>query len=168
MLILPASQSESEELQSILNAAFDSNARYFPEDMEEDEDSGEELTIRSALYAEDIIVLAFWEGILLLGGAIIRTGEQDINYLERLFILPQFQRRGLGYQAWLCIERLYPCKGGWRLRTPTCLINNVCFYVNRCGFAITCVEDMGNDGVGMFVFTKASAQDEACINGVGN
>lgn len=111
MLILPASQSESEELQSILNAAFDSNARYFPEDMEEDEDSGEELTIRSALYAEDIIVLAFWEGILLLGGAIIRTGEQILIILKDYLYCLSSSEEGLVTKPGYASKGFIPVKG---------------------------------------------------------
>lgn len=156
MIMYPASQVDTDELQHILSLALDSNAKYFPENMEVDEEEGEdELTIKSSLYAEDQIVLAFTEGNTLIGGAVIRTTKEHVNHLDRLFILPEFQRKGYGYQAWLIIEKSYPCTGGWALRTPTCLINNVCFYVNRCGFAITGVEDMGADGVGMFVFTKS-------------
>ena len=74
--------------------------------------------------------------------------------LNRLFIAPEHQKKGYGYLAWREIEKNCSTDSGWKLRTPTYLIGNACFYINKCGFAITGVEDVGRDGIGMFVFTK--------------
>lgn len=90
-------------------------------------------------------------------GAVISGNSTGIHTLDRLFILPEEQGKGYGFHAWMEIENMYPDAKEWTLRTPTCLINNVCFYVNKCGFTIVRVEDMGKDGVGMYVFSKKAS-----------
>ncbi|MBQ4793607.1 GNAT family N-acetyltransferase [Pectobacterium versatile] len=155
MLIKVAVLADTKELEEIYSSSFESNAAFFPDDMEEEDDDGEEdFSFESAITMSKKTVLGFWENARLIGGAVISQDVCEINLLERLFILPEKKGKGYGYRAWMEIEKMYPCVREWRLRTPTCLINNVCFYVNKCGFSIVRVEDMGNDGVGMYVFSK--------------
>ncbi|MCH4998133.1 GNAT family N-acetyltransferase [Pectobacterium carotovorum] len=155
MLIKAAVLADTKELEEIYSSSFESNAAFFPDDMEEEDDDGEEdFSFESAITMSNKTVLGFWENACLIGGAVISQDVCEINLLERLFILPEKQGKGYGYRAWMEIEKMYTCTREWRLRTPTCLINNVCFYVNKCGFSIVRVEDMGNDGVGMYVFSK--------------
>lgn len=90
----------------------------------------------------------------MIGGAVVSGNTPWIYTLDRLFILPEEQGKGYGFLAWLAIEKMHSDVKEWRLRTPTCLINNIWFYINKCGFSIVRVEDPGNDGVGMFLFTK--------------
>lgn len=156
MLIKMASLADANELERIYSLSFESNGPYFPADMDEDEDDGEDtFTFQTEILKSDKHVLGFWVNNCLAGGAVISRMENGINLLEKLFILPEEQGKGYGYLAWLEIEKAHPSERGWILRTPTCLINNVCFYVNKCGFSIIRVEDMGKDGVGMFVFFKS-------------
>ncbi|WP_224651236.1 GNAT family N-acetyltransferase [Pectobacterium versatile] len=151
MLIKTASLPDANELERIYSLSFESNGPYFPADMEEDEDA---FSFQTEIAHPDKHVLGFWVENRLAGGAIISRAANGTNLLEKLFILPDEQGKGYGYLAWSEIEKTHPCEGGWMLRTPTCLINNVCFYVNKCGFSIIRVEDMGKDGVGMYVFFK--------------
>lgn len=156
--IKTAVEADADELERIYALSLDSNAPYFPDDMEEEgADDERELSFESAIALPDKTVLTIWKDDLLIGGALISKEPYKANVLERLFILPDEQGRGYGYRAWVEIERSFPCEGGWKLKTPTCLINNVCFYVNKCGFSIIRVEDMGRDGVGMYVFAKAAS-----------
>ena len=155
-MIKVASLDHADTLQEIHAAAFSSNARFFPDNMEEDEDDEEddELSFRSLIEMQTKVILSIFDNNNLIGGAVLSTDEHNVKVLERLFISPNLQGKGYGYLAWEKIEKMYPSPNGWRLRTPSCLINNVCFYVNKCGFSIVRVEDVGNDGVGMYVFTK--------------
>ncbi|WP_437750013.1 GNAT family N-acetyltransferase (plasmid) [Enterobacter mori] len=155
MLIKAASLSDANELERIYSLSFESNGPYFPADMEEDEDDGEDtFSFQTEIAHPDKRVLGFWVDNRLIGGAITSIVANGTNLLEKLFILPDEQGKGYGHQAWSEIEKTHPGESGWTLRTPTCLINNVCFYVNKCGFSIIRVEDMGKDGVGMYVFFK--------------
>ncbi|ELZ8934810.1 GNAT family N-acetyltransferase [Cronobacter dublinensis] len=160
MLIKTASLSDANELERIYSLSFESNGSYFPADMEEEEEEEDEDTFsfQDEIAHPDKRVLGIWVDNRLTGGAVISGTGNGTNLLEKLFILPDEQGKGYGYLAWLEIEKTHPCEGGWTLRTPTCLINNVCFYVNKCGFSIIRVEDMGKDGVGMYVFFKPTGK----------
>jgi hypothetical protein len=153
LMIRVASLDHADTLQEIHAAAFSSNAKFFPDDMEVD-DEDEELSFRSLIEMQTKVILSIFDNNNLIGGTVISTDEHNVKVLERLFISPCLQGNGYGYLAWEKIEKMYPSSNGWRLRTPSCLINNVCFYVNKCGFSIVRVEDVGNDGIGMYVFTK--------------
>jgi hypothetical protein len=158
MLIKAAILANATELEQIYSLSFESNASFFPDDMEEEYDESEEdLSFESAIMMPDKTVLGLWINDRLIGGAVISGNSTGIHTLERLFILPEEQGKGYGLHAWMEIENMYPDAKEWTLRTPTCLINNVCFYVNKCGFTIVRVEDMGKDGVGMYVFSKKAS-----------
>ncbi|MFV2949590.1 GNAT family N-acetyltransferase [Pseudomonas japonica] len=157
MKIKAAASADVDELERIYALSFESNAPFFPDDMEEEDgDADDDLSFSSALSLPNKTVLTIWKDDHLIGGALISRVPNQAYLLERMFILPEEQGKGYGHRAWIEIEKTLPCPGGWILRTPTCLINNVCFYVNKCGFSIIRVEDMGRDGVGMYVFTKAA------------
>lgn len=154
MRIEKTTGKDLQQLNDIYNAAFDSNP--CPENLIADEKDGEEpdLTPEVAMNLPLKTVLSFFEGETLIGGAVLDTSDSTINLLSRLFIAPSYQGKGYGYRAWREIEQNYTTAPYWKLRTPTYLFGNVCFYINKCGFAITGVEDIGEDGIGMFVFTK--------------
>ena len=140
-------------LEGVYKKAFESNV--FPEYMIEDESDGEtDLSPEISIRRNDLITLTVYEDGRIVGGAVLDCTGNDKNKLERLFISPEYQSRGLGFAAWQKIEQDYSENRGWILRTPTCLINNICFYVNKCGFHIVRVENVGADGIGMFIFEK--------------
>ncbi len=155
LIIKVANQNLAETLQEIHDDAFASNAKFFPDDMEEEEgDEEDEVSFSSLVYIQTKVILSVFDSNDLIGGAVISTDDNNVNILERFFISPLLQGKGYGYSVWKEIEKIYPSCNGWKLRTPSCLINNVCFYVNKCGFSIVRVEDIGSDGIGMYVFTK--------------
>ena len=44
--------------------------------------------------------------------------------------------KGVGYGAWLAIEKLHPETKVWRTCTPYFDKRNIHFYINKCGFVI--------------------------------
>ena len=154
MRIEKATKEDLQHLNDIYNAAFDANP--CPENLivDEEDDGEPDMTPEVAMNCPGKTVLSFFEENTLIGGAVLDTTDSAINLLDRLFIAPAYQGKGYGYQAWQEIERKYTTGSCWKLRTPTYLIGNACFYINKCGFVITGVEDVGKDGIGMFVFTK--------------
>lgn len=155
MIISKTTLTEIDELETIYKNAFESN--IFPDNMiETEEDDEEDLSPCIAIKKSELISLSIYHNGKLIGGAILDCVNYEKNKLERLFISPSDHNKGLGYEAWKIIERDYSKKQGWMLKTPTCLMNNICFYVNKCGFHIVKVEDVGADGIGMFVFEKLS------------
>ena len=155
MNIIQSTQEDIQTLEQIYADAFQANSRFFPDNMIEDEDDAElELSPKVAWLDQDKTILTFWLDDVIVGGAILTLSQHAYHTLDQLFISPQHHRQGLGYSAWCFIESTYaPCKG-WVLRTPSCLMNNVRFYVDKCGFKIAAVEDIAADGIGMFLFIK--------------
>ena len=154
MRIQKTIREDLHQLNAIYDDAFESNP--CPENLieDEDDDSEPDLTPEVAMGCPGKTVLSFFEGDSLIGGAVLDISSPAVNLLDRLFIAPEYQGMGYGYHAWREIEQHYTTAPIWKLRTPTYLIGNACFYINKCGFSITGVEDVGRDGIGMFVFTK--------------
>ena len=154
MRIKKATIEDIPQLNDIYDAAFESNP--CPENLIEDEadDDEPDLTPEIALKNPSKTLLSFFEEDSIIGGAVLDISNPAINLLDRLFIAPPYQKRGYGNMAWQEIEQHYTSAPIWKLRTPTYLIGNAYFYINKCGFSITGVEDIGKDGIGMFVFTK--------------
>lgn len=154
MIITKTIPAEIEELETIYKEAFASNV--FPDNMIEtkDDDEEENLSPEVVIKRDELTSLSIYHNGKLVGGAILDCNNFSKNKLERLFLSPAVHNQGLGYEAWKIIERDYSKKCGWMLKTPTCLMNNICFYVNKCGFHIVKVEDVEADDIGMFVFEK--------------
>ncbi|MBR4470956.1 MAG: GNAT family N-acetyltransferase [Erysipelotrichaceae bacterium] len=68
-----------------------------------------------------------------VGGVIVST-EGDHGHLDILFVSPSFHSKGIGYQAWCEIEKMYPQVRVWETVTPYFDKRNIHFYINRCGF----------------------------------
>lgn len=154
MILSKTIPAEIKDLETIYKEAFASNV--FPDNIiiTEDDDEEEDLSPEVAIKRDDLTSLSIYHNGKLVGGAILDCTNFTKNKLERLFLSPAVHNQGLGYEAWKIIERDYSKKCGWMLKTPTCLMSNICFYVNKCGFHIVKVEDVGADGIGMFIFEK--------------
>lgn len=71
-----------------------------------------------------------------VGGAIVNVSG-DKGDLDILFVSPREHSKGIGYEAWCCIEKAYPQVRVWETCTPYFEKRNIHFYLNRCGFKIT-------------------------------
>lgn len=69
-------------------------------------------------------------------GGLVLLLDGQCGELETLFITPQEHSKGLGYAAWLAVERTFPEIKVWETITPYYDQRNIHFYVNRCGFQI--------------------------------
>jgi len=101
--------------------------------------------------------LLFYQEGKMVGGTVLIINEDNNNILTLLFVDPTYFDKGIGYQAWLEIEKRYPQTKTWITETPTFLMKNVTFYVNKCGFHIIRVEGPKHDE-SMFVFQKIMKQ----------
>ena len=70
-----------------------------------------------------------------VGGVIVKV-ENDHGHLEIFFVSHRVHSKGIGYAAWLAIEKKYPEVKVWETITPYFETRNIHFYVNRCGFHI--------------------------------
>lgn len=70
-----------------------------------------------------------------VGGIVVNVNGEKAE-LELLFITPGNGSKGIGYNAWCQLEKLYPEVKIWGTITPYFETRNIHFYVNRCGFKI--------------------------------
>jgi len=71
-----------------------------------------------------------------VGGVIVSISD-DRGDLEILFVSPKEHSKGIGYEAWCSVEKMFPQVRVWSTCTPYFEKRNIHFYVNRCGFHIT-------------------------------
>lgn len=71
----------------------------------------------------------------IAGGLVIKT-DGSKGDLDLLFVSPKAHSKGIGYAAWLQVEKLHPEVTVWETVTPYFEKRNIHFYVNRCGFHI--------------------------------
>ena len=134
---------EDDREQFILDNqwAFKHGALYeFGERDNHIDDDGEIIsrkTIEMCMNAEGAEVYRIVLDERNVGGVILHIdNETNINELDTLFVLPDVHSKGVGYGAWLAIEKLHPETKVWRTCTPYFDKRNIHFYVNKCGFVI--------------------------------
>jgi hypothetical protein len=71
------------------------------------------------------------------------------------FISPKCQGKSLGQKALKMVEDTFPETKFWRLITPTQVLRNTVFYINKCGYSIVQVNEYDKEKeYGVFVFEK--------------
>ena len=100
-------------------------------------DEGSEIISRETIERSIDLGIAYCirEDGRFVGGVVLRIDKDTRhNHLELLFIDPEAHSKGIGYKAWLEVERLYPDTLIWETCTPYFDKRNIHFYINKCGF----------------------------------
>ena len=103
----------------------------------------------------------------IIGGCIVVIDEKtNINDLHILYVKVGCQSKGVGFEIWNQIEKLYSKTKIWKTCTPYFDERNINFYVNKCKFHIVEFRNkyhhpvdypddfIGDHGEGMFEFEK--------------
>lgn len=69
----------------------------------------------------------------LVGFFLVFIRDSDKNSLGTIFILPEYQDKGTGFESWSFIEKSFPAKS-WILDTPSWAVRNHHFYEKKCSF----------------------------------
>ena len=86
---------------------------------------------------------------------IVKDIEPKTKEVLLFFIAPKMQGKNLGQRALKMVENMYPETRIWRLGTPTQVLRNSVFYINKCGYSIVRVDEWDKEKeCGMFVFEK--------------
>ncbi len=80
---------------------------------------------------------------------------QDVNYISPLFIIPEFQNRGIGQIVIRNLFRMYENTITWRLDTIKQESGN-CHLYEKCGFVRIGEEHIVNDRMTMINYEKAN------------
>lgn len=72
-----------------------------------------------------------------IGGMVLKIDKENKKgELVLLFVNPENHSKGVGYGAWMAIEKMHPEIEVWETTTPYFEKRNIHFYVNKCGFHI--------------------------------
>jgi hypothetical protein len=145
--------SHFDEAKTMMEQSFASTMQDCSDDNDTNGGNEDLPSLEGILEQPEATPLVFYMGETMVGGAVLILNEDNHNILELLFIRSDRLDKGIGYSAWLEIEKKYPQTKTWTTVTPPCLMRNVNFYVNKCGFHIIRVDDPKGEEA-MFVFQK--------------
>ena len=109
----------------------------------------------------------------MVGGAVVVINEEtQHNHLDILYVKYGVQSKGIGKMIWDKIEEYHAETVIWETCTPCFEKRNLHFYVNKCGFAISEIQNddgdknmfpddfIGDGGEGMYIFKKIMKCDK--------
>ncbi len=150
-------------LAKLENDSFEVNAKYFengviPPLPEEDE---EKYSFKALSEQKDTETLTIFYKNEIVGGVIVKDIEPKAKEVLLFFIAPEMQGKNIGQKALNIVEKMYPKIETWRLVTPTQVLRNAVFYINKCGYSIVKVDEWDKEKeCGMFVFEKKCGGNE--------
>lgn len=149
-------KEEIELFKQIHDLSFEVHAKYFkdgvlPEHPEDDE----EYELDTLIDKSDYIVLGIYDGQTLIGGATVQSLENYEYEIYEIFIAVEYQSKGIGKNALEQVENYFEDAKVFRLITPSQVIRNTVFYVNKCGYHIVKVVDFNKEeNCADYVFEK--------------
>jgi hypothetical protein len=155
--IVPMNPDNFDAAKTMMERSFATTMEDLPKNSDGTDHDQDLPSIDGILEKPEETPLLFYQDGTIVGGAVLLIKEDNNNILTLLFVDPTCFDKGIGYRAWLEIEKRYPRTKTWTTETPTFLMKNVTFYVNKCGFHIIKVNDPKNDE-SMFVFQKIMQQ----------
>ena len=137
--------------------AFHVHDRYFPDGIVPgaSEDDRGEYELGKIIDDPKFTVLSIRDGDKFVGGAIVEDISNKIREIAIFFLIVDYQSKGIGKTALEMVESYFPDTRIFRLITPSNVVRNVVFYVNKCGYRV--VKVVGYDretNMGDYVFEK--------------
>lgn len=101
-------------------------------------------------FISSVVLKAVENGVII--GSVRAVAHDGVCHIGRLIVHPSRQRRGIGTQLMLAIERSFPQAACYELFTGSRSTGNIALYT-RMGYAITAERDM-NERVKLVVMRK--------------
>jgi GNAT superfamily N-acetyltransferase len=155
--VQPLKEEEVDLFNKADEAAFNVHARYFPGGIVPGaaEDDRGEYDLRKVMNDPKFTVLSIYDDDRFIGGAIVEDKGQTVKEIEIFFLIVEYQSKGIGKTALELIEDYFPDAGIFRLITPSNVVRNVVFYVNKCGYKVVKVVGYDRDtNTADYVFEK--------------
>jgi len=153
LTLLPMNSGNFDEAKRMMERSFASTMDDVPEHSGSNIGPDDLPSIDGVLEDKQATPLVFYLEAKMVGGAVVILKEDYNNELNLLFVDQDHLDKGIGYRAWVEIEKKFPETKTWTTVTPPCLMRNVYFYVNKCGFHIIRIDGPKTDDP-MFVFQK--------------
>lgn len=144
-------KEEIEYIQKIKLDAYSVNKKYFEGGIL----PGKLDNISSLYHDTDYDLFTIYLNDVIVGALAVKEVEAHTMQIDSFFIAKEYQDKDLGCKALNKIEELYPNIKTWRLVTPTQLMKNIVFYINKCGYSIVNVFDYDREKeTGWYLFEK--------------
>lgn len=153
-------RTKEEELTKLTEMevdAFNVQAKYFQNGILPpfSEAEKEKNALTTLFKDKDMRMLSIYLDNDMIGCAVVKYIDKITNEIVLFFVSLKWQGSGLGRQVLQMVEDTFPNTKIWRLVTPTQVLRNSVFYVNKCGYNIVRVEEFDKQKEhGMFVFEK--------------
>ena len=137
--------------------AFKVHARYFPDGIVPgaEEDDRDEYELKKIIDDPKFTVLSIRDGESFIGGAIVEDMGNHISTIDIFFLTVEYQSKGIGKTALDLVESYFPDTEVFRLITPSQVVRNTVFYVNKCGYRVVEVVDFDREqNTADYVFEK--------------
>ena len=118
--------------------AFNVHDRYFPDGIVPGaaEDDHGEYDLRKVMDDPKYTVLGIYDDVRFVGGAIVEDRGKHVREIEIFFLIVEYQSKGIGKTALGLVEAYFPETRVFRLITPSNVVRNVVFYVNKYGYRV--------------------------------
>ena len=95
----------------------------------------------------------------LIGGLFYYKKEEASYHLVRIFILPEYQNRGIGREVFRMLDEMVADACKWELDTPGWAIRNHHFY-ESLGYKKVKEEYLENDGFSLYFYERCVTDQE--------
>lgn len=155
--VQPLKKAEIDLFNKSDETAFSVHDRYFPDGIVPgaSEDDRGEYELSKIIDDPKFTVLSIYDGETFAGGAIVEDKGNRVREIAIFYLVLEYQSKGIGKTALNMIEAYFPDTRVFRLITPSNVVRNVVFYVNKCGYKV--VKVVGYDremNTGDYVFEK--------------
>ena len=137
--------------------AFSVHDKYFPDGIEPgaEYDDREEHDLNTIIDDPMFTVLAIYDGDTFVGGAIVEDKGEYEKDISIFFLIIEYQSKGIGKTALDMVEAYFPDARVFRLITPSQVVRNTVFYVNKCGYRIVKVVNFDKEtNTADYIFEK--------------
>ena len=137
--------------------AFSVHDRYFPDGLVPGaaEDDRGEYDLQKLMDDPKYTVLGIYNDGRFIGGAIVGNSGKHVREIEIFFLIVEYQSKGIGKTALDLVKAYFPDARVFRLITPSNVVRNVVFYVNKCGYRIVKVVGFDREtNMANYVFEK--------------
>lgn len=149
-------KEELPRLFELEDTAFQVNDKYFKNQQFPTlpEDQLDKYSLKGLFGNEGNTTLSIYHDGELVGCVVVTQIDCITNEIALFFLSVECQGKGIGQKAMREVENYFPNTKIWRLITPTEIVRNAVFYVNKCGYHIIRVDYEKEREQGMFIFEK--------------
>lgn len=160
--IQPLEKEEIDLFNKAEEDAFNIHARYFPDGIVPGaaEDDRGEYDLKKIMDDPKYTVLSIKDNGRFIGGAIVKETGKDSREIEIFFLIVEYQGKGIGKEVLTLVEDYFPDTRVFRLITPSNVVRNTVFYVNKCGYRVVEVVDYDREAnTADYVFEKRKRKE---------